>query len=615
MQRLRRMANAVRHRGPDGDGFWSSDRVGLAHRRLRILDLSDSAWQPMSDKSGRVHLVFNGEIYNFRALRDELAAQGARFESTGDTEVLLQAYLAWGDKAPEKLTGMFAFAIYDERDDTLFLARDRFGEKPLFFHDDGREFVFASEIKALIQWPEIAPRPDLRALHRYLTYQYAPAPQTAFEGIQCLPPGCRLRITRTESATPSPKPYWRLPDLSHCDPTITPLEAAEQLRAHLARVVDRQRASDVPLGVFLSGGIDSSAISWALNETAPGPIKAFSVGFEDASYDELWFAREVASQFGFEHHEHFFQYNIVGDLAELDAVLDEPFADPAILPALKMSRLARNSVGVALSGDGGDEALLGYPRYVGCKLANALDFIPTPLRRWLALLGDRGSRPKASVPMRFAMRLLLEMGRPERLRYASMISFFSDGDRPGLYADALQPFLAESVSEEIAAALDGDGPVAARTARFDLERYVPDALMTKTDRAAMSVGLEVRCPFLDHELVEFCSSLPASLRLPGANGKAVLIDAMEGLLPEDVLVRGKMGLGVPLATWLRTDLWEVLTDSLSEERIRQRGLFDYAAVSEMLNDIQAGGATHQYRLWALLRLERWFSTWIDAPNG
>ncbi|MCR9219884.1 MAG: asparagine synthase (glutamine-hydrolyzing) [Alphaproteobacteria bacterium] len=614
-ERLARMAQSLRHRGPQGEGLWSGPGIGFAHRRLKILDLSDNARQPMTDDSGKVHIVFNGEIYNFQELREELAARGVRFKSTGDTEVLLKAYLEWGDETPEKLIGMFAFAVFDARDESLFLARDRFGEKPLFYAFENGAFLFASEIKALLTWPGFRRRANSAALHRYLTYQYTPSPHTAFDGIQSLPPATRLRLRRGDlTALPKPDPYWRLPDQP--TPAVTdPIEAAERLREHLILAVKRQRISDVPLGLFLSGGVDSSAIAHTLRSFGGEGLKAFTVGFEDRINDERHYARLVAEQLDCDHYEFFPHSEMIKDLFALDSLLDEPFADPAILPAMQMSRLAKQHVDVALSGDGGDEVLLGYPRYAGCKMAGFLDVIPQPLRFVLSRLSaelDFGAN--APRVLRYVTRLMSEMAHPTRLRYANMISFFSDADRPQLYADGMAAHVDESVSEEIASALDrmGDAPIAARAAAYDLTAYLPNALMTKTDRASMAYGLEVRCPFLDHELVEFCASLPASLRLPGTNGKAVLIDSMQNLLPEEVLLRDKVGLSVPLAQWLRTELWTMLTDSLSEETVKRRGLFNHAHIVEMLNDLRDGGDRYQYRLWALLRLERWFETWVDA---
>ncbi|MBP5855645.1 asparagine synthase (glutamine-hydrolyzing) [Marivibrio halodurans] len=611
--RLRRMADSLAHRGPDGDGIWNEPAVGFAHRRLSILDLSDNARQPMSDESGRVHLTYNGEIYNFQELRATLEKRGARFRSTGDTEVLLKAYLEWGERTPEKLVGMFAFAVYDQRDESLFLARDRFGEKPLFYTVQDDAFLFASEIKALLTWPEFKRRTNGRALHRYLTFQHAPYPETAFEGVLSLPPATRLRIRRNNCATPpAPETYWCL----ERPPTPTardPIEAAEDVRALLEQAVRRQRVSDVPLGVFLSGGLDSSAIAYSLRRMEAGTLRTITAGFEARANDERRYARIVADLVGADHSEYTFHNDVVDDVVALDSVLDEPFADPAIIPAMQMSKLAKRHVDVVLSGDGGDEALLGYSRYVGCKLAHMLDLIPGPIRRTLARAGSGYAvGPDTPRALRYAARLLSEMGREESARYASMISFFSDEDRPSLYADGMAAHGSEHIAEEIAAALAGDEPIASRAAAYDLRGYLPNVLMTKTDRAAMAFGLEVRCPFLDHELVEYCAGLPDSLRLPGTNSKAVLMEAMQGALPSEILVRDKAGLGVPLAHWLRTDLWELLTDSLSEETVKRRGLFNHAPIAAMLNELREGGSRPQYRLWALLRLERWQASWAAA---
>ncbi|NMM46734.1 asparagine synthase (glutamine-hydrolyzing) [Rhodospirillaceae bacterium KN72] len=612
--RLQAMVARLRHRGPDANGIWSAPSAGLAHTRLKVIDLTEAAAQPMSDQTGRFHLVFNGEIYNFKELRKELESEGRTFRSDGDTEVLLQAYMRWGDRTPERLVGMFAFAVYDFKEEKIFLARDRFGEKPLFYTLQNGAFLFSSEIKALLAWPGLRRRPNMQGLHRFLTYQYIPPPQTAFEDIYAMAPSCCLTIEKGATVLPEPTRYWRLPNHSITTARTTE-EAAEGLLDHLARAVKRQSVSDVSLGVLLSGGLDSGTITYLLHKIFPEQLSAFTIGFPSKELDESIFAKAICKDLSVEHYIGSVQGAVQDTVAHLAKIFDEPLADPATIPSLSLMGLVRGNVTVAMSGDGCDEVLLGYARYVGCKLASALDFLPLNVRQmairsayWL----EKNGMSKARAA-RYAIRLAKELGTADEFRYANMISFFNDSDRDGLYSGDMRSFMDIKIAEEISEKMSGDGDIMTRASQFDLENYVPGALMTKTDRTAMAHSLEVRCPFLDHELVEFCCGIPERIRLPGTSPKAVLVNAMDGRLPDSILTRDKVGLTPPLAEWLRNELWDLTNDQLSEDRVRSRGIFKPEAVQSMLSELRRGENRHQYKIWSLLQLEQWYSTWIDEP--
>ncbi len=606
--RLAAMVATIRHRGPDGMGVWSDGTVGLGHARLAIIDLSPAAAQPMSDADGAVRLVHNGEIYNFPELREELIARGHSFRSRSDTEVIVEGYRAWGERVVERLRGMFAFALWDARARRLLLARDRLGQKPLYYRQAGGLFLFGSEIKAVLAWPGVAREADLDAIHDYLTYQYVPAPKTAFVGIKTLPPA-HCMVVEADGRT-TVRRYWSLPapEAAQARPRAA-LE--EEIRERLAESVRLRLISDVPLGAFLSGGVDSAGVVAAMARVSSGPVKTFTIGFDDAAYDERRFARMVAERYGTDHHEFVVEPRALEVLPRLVWHYGQPFADSSALPTWYVSEITRAHVTVALNGDGGDEAFLGYPRYAGCRMGTWWDRLPAAPRRALAALGRAlpfaTSRHRA---LRYARRFLIDAAAPPAERYGRWIAYFNALQKDALYGERMRAQLDRDPLDRLAPWL-GEACDDARAAYADIHSYLPDDLLVKVDVASMAHGLEARSPFLDHELMAFAATIPASQKMRGAQTKTLLKSALEPWLPRAALYRPKMGFGAPIERWFRDEMKPLVYDTLLSGRALSRGLFREGAVRAMLDEHASGRAAHQHRIWALLMLELWFAMWID----
>jgi len=603
------MVAMVRHRGPDGERTWTDGEVGLGHARLAVIDPSPEAAQPMSDAEGRVWVVHNGEIYNFMALREELAAAGHRFRTRSDTEVIVAGYEAWGEAVVERLRGMFAFALWDGHNRRLLLARDRLGQKPLYYRHDGGSVIFGSEIKAILAWPGVAREADLGAVHRYLSLGYVPGPGSAFRGIARLEPAQTMVVG--PGGAVRRRRYWQAPAPEAARPQ--PRAALrEGLLARLDEAVRLRLIADVPLGAFLSGGVDSASVVAAM--AAAGPVASFTVGFAEAGFDERPYARAVAAHLGTRHHEEMVSPDALAVLPRLVWHFDQPFADSSAVATWYVAEMTRRHVTVALSGDGGDEAFLGYPRYAGCRLGRWLDRLPRPLRRALAARA-RASGLAASDRrgLRYLGRFLADADRAPAERYARWVSFFTEADQAALYGEALRPHLAAPGTASLTRWLEG-GPVGeGRAAWADLHTYLPDDLLVKVDIAAMAHGLEVRAPFLDHELLVFALSIPGHQRMRIGETKALLKEVAARRLPKKAIYRRKQGFNVPIERWLRGPLGDLARDTLTGERARARGLFRPSVVRALIDDHLAGRRRNHDRIWALLMLELWFATWIDPP--
>jgi asparagine synthase (glutamine-hydrolysing) len=611
-QRLRAMIATLRHRGPDGERVWSDGRVGLAHARLAVIDLSTASDQPMSAADGAVHLIHNGEIYNFRALRDELIALGHGFTSQGDAEVILKGYIQWGDDVIPRLRGMFAFVLWDRRQRRLLMARDRLGQKPLHYAwSDGR-LLFGSEIKAILAWPGMARQPDLEAIHHYLSFRCVPAPHTAFAGVHRLPPAHYMVVEA--DGTSRMERYWSLPEPGSAPPR-PPGELAEEITERFDEAVRLRLVSDVPLGVFLSGGIDSACVVAAMAKAASGPVKTFTIGFSDRRFDERGNARLVAERYATDHHEFVVEPDAVDILPKLTWHYGEPFADASAIPTWYVSEITRRHVTVALNGDGGDEAFLGYPRYSGCRLGEWVDRLPGPARGLLAALGRRLPFETSNArSLRYARRFLVDAALPAAARYGNWVSLFAQADKQALYGDAMMDCLG-SPSTDLLAPWLGEGAVGpGRAAYADIHGYLPDDLLVKVDVATMAHGLEGRSPFLDHELMAFATAIPAAQRMTGLRGKSLLKSVMAPRLPREILKAPKRGFGVPIEHWLRHELKELAYDTLTSARAVARGLFRPEAVVRLLDEHMAGLRPHHDRIWALLMLELWFAMWIDGDG-
>ena len=616
--RLWPMIATLRHRGPDDEGVWTNGRVGLAHARLSIIDLSPAGHQPMASADGTAWITYNGEVYNFAEIRQDLEALGYRFRSRSDTEVIVNGWHAWGPKIFSRLRGMFALAIWDRRSQRLVLARDRLGKKPLYYARTATAFLFGSEIKALLAWPGLPRAANLSAIDSYLTFGYVAAPQTAFAGIRKLPAGHYLVIEALPDGSlgePELVRYWRLPGPRGARRHRPAAELRRELVAQLEEAVRLRLISDVPLGAFLSGGVDSSAVVATMARVGGGRVKTFSIGFSAKEYDETRYARMVAERYGTDHEELVVEPDAIAVLPQLIWHYGEPFADPSAIPTYYVSEMARRKVTVALNGDGGDECFLGYPRYKAMHHLSRLDGMPRWSRvgvaRSLALATPALQR-RLKIPR---IRALLQAPdqRPSG-RYAFTIVYFTDDDKAAGYGDAMQEQLAGSALDLLEPYFAEADSLVSGANWADIHTYLPDDLMVKVDVASMAHGLESRSPLLDHVFMEWAAELPEQLKMAHGETKALFKAAMEPYLPKELLYRPKMGFGCPVDHWFRSELKEFAYETLLSRSARERGLFRPPYVRQLLEEHCAFARDHHTRLWALLMLELWLQMWIDSPT-
>jgi asparagine synthase (glutamine-hydrolysing) len=608
---IHRMRDTLAHRGPDDKGVYLAAGVALGHRRLSIIDLRPEGRQPMANEDGTVQIIFNGEIYNFAEHYQWLIGRGHRFRSRTDTEVIIHLYEEMGVRCLERLRGMFAFAIWDERKRRLFLARDRLGKKPLFYHFDGKRMLFASEAKAILSCPGFVGEPDPAAIDSYLALGYVPGPRSAFKGMSKLPPAHYLLFADGKVEI---RRYWQLAFTPKLE--LGEEEACAQLVDRLTEAVRLRMISDVPIGAFLSGGIDSSSIVALMAAAGSGPVKTFSIGFQESAYDETTYARAIARQFGTEHHEFIVRPEGQEILDRLAWHYDEPFADAAALPTFYLCRLTREYVTVALSGEAGDENFAGYPRYLYSSLVHYMQNKPVLLRRIIQDAAGLGSRLLPDWGrLASKLRKVNAMLGSDAGRWAarSVVRLNSSGRR-SLYTDAFAEGLGAGSPEELSMAVfnDTDAEGLDGALNLDLNLYLPDDLLVKIDRASMAVGLEARAPMVDHEFVEFVARLPARFKRSGLSTKVILRKAMKSILPKTILNRPKRGFSVPLGYWFRGQLKELIRDTLLSRRTTERGYFNRTAIEAMIDAHICGRADHQNELWALLMLELWHRAFIDG---
>ena len=600
---LHGMCDVIRHRGPDDEGVYSEGGVGLGMRRLSIIDLS-TGHQPIHNEDSTVWVVFNGEIYNYRELRRELEAAGHRFYTSSDTETIVHAYEEWGERSFARLRGMFGIALWDGRSRTLLLARDRAGIKPLHYTEHAGRLYFASELKSLIAAGAVTREIDLGALDHYLSFQYAPRDRAIFKGVKKLPPGHYLRWSQGQAEV---RQYWRIRSAEPFDGPAD--EAARALEAVLEDAVRSHMVSDVPLGAFLSGGVDSSVVVGLMARSSTRPVKTFSIGFDEPQFNELDYARTVAHHFGTDHHEFVVRPDALGILDRLIDHFDEPFADPSAIPTWYVSEIARRHVTVVLSGDGGDELFGGYDRYLPHPRVARFDSLPLPGKRavagalwpWL----PHGFRGK---------NFLRHVSRTDNGRYLDSIAFFHPDEKRALYSGDLRGAMLQARAEDMLAqhfepfaAL----PAHSRMMRFDFETYLPEDVLTKVDRMSMAHSIESRVPLLDNEVIEFASAIPASYKIANGRRKHILKEAARRLLPPSILDRKKQGFGVPLGVWFRGGLTDVFSDVLRSPTARQRGYFEWAFVNRLIEEQLSGKRDHTWQLWQLLVFELWHRRYID----
>ncbi|HEY9502305.1 MAG TPA: asparagine synthase (glutamine-hydrolyzing) [Pyrinomonadaceae bacterium] len=609
-QLLSRMCDAIRHRGPDDDGFYVNGPVGLGMRRLAIIDLK-SGKQPIHNQDRSSWIVFNGEIYNYLELREKLEKLGHTFYTNSDTEAIVHAYDQYGADCPKHLRGMFAFAIWNETNQELFLARDRVGKKPLLYAQIEGDLVFGSEFSSLLLHPQISRDVNLEALDHYLSFMCIPAPMTAYRAIRKLEPGNWLRWRKGEVTT---ERYWK-PDFSK-KLKIDEQEAGDQTVEILRDAVRCRLMSEVPLGAFLSGGIDSSAVVALMSQESSERIKTFSIGFDEQDFSELHHARRVAEHVGADHHEFVVRPDAVEVLPLLVEHYGEPYADSSAVPTYYVARETRKHVTVALNGDGGDESFAGYERYAAMQLAERYRKLPSFLRE--SVIQEVVARVPASELGRGRVkafkRFVQAASLPKVDRYMRWMSTFNSDLKTSLYSDSFRQELRGNQPVDLLrpwfAHVNGSGIVDAAL-EADIMTYLPNDLLVKVDIATMAVSLEARSPFLDHHLIEFAASLPEKFKLRGLTTKYLLKKILRKLLPSENLSRRKMGFGVPIGHWFRGTMQPFLREVLLAERAVSRGLFKPEVVRSLIDQHARSERDHSHQLWTFLMLELWFQRFID----
>jgi asparagine synthase (glutamine-hydrolysing) len=610
---LARMRQTIYHRGPNDEGYYLGEQAMLGMRRLSIIDPL-SGQQPITDEDETIWLVFNGEIYNFREIRVVLEAKGHVFRSNSDSEVILHAYEEYGDDCIHHFNGMFAFAIWDEPKRRLLLVRDRLGIKPLYYWYDQGTLIFGSEIKAILAHPMVPREIDLTAIDHFLTLEYIPGPRTIFRNINKLNPGHKLVFQNGELNI---EQYWDIPVREITEDADT---CAEMLFHLLKDAVEQHLVSDVPLGAFLSGGIDSSTIVALMSQITPGNVRTFSIGFEDSSYNELPYARAVAEHFGTIHSDEVLEPDIAGMAQWLVGHMDEPFGDFSMFPTYLVSQLASRQVKVVLSGDGGDELFGGYDTYIAQRLDSYYRRLPTPLRQsLLPALMDRIPPQSAKKGLiNKAKRLIEGSVLPPSLQHTRWMMFTTEADKALLY----RPDFRANLNGSSPATLIQDyfhraAPFGAMAQQqyVDIKTYLVDDILTKVDRMSMAASIEARVPLLDHRIVEMAVNLPAHMKLQRSLTKVILRKAMKRHLPEVVLKKPKQGFSIPVKTWLRGPLKPLMTDLLSGEALKKRGYFEPQTVNAWMREHLEGRANHSHRLWALMVLELWTQTVLEGEQS
>jgi asparagine synthase (glutamine-hydrolysing) len=611
---LARMCSVIEHRGPDSRGAHAEEGVGLAMQRLSIIDLATGD-QPIYNEDRSVVVVHNGEIYNYKELREGLRERGHTLATHSDTEVIVHLYEEHGERCVEHLRGMFAFALWDRRERRLLVARDRVGKKPLFYRATPEAFWFASEPKSILQDPEVPREVNRDAIDSYLQLQYVPHPLSAFAGLSKLPPAHTL-VWRA-GQQPKLRRYWKL---SYRDTSAgaSPAELEEQVRDGLIEATRLRLRSDVPLGAFLSGGVDSSAVVAAMAKAGSGQVKTYSIGFDVEAYDETSYAREVAKRYDTEHHEFRVEPSAMEILAKLVWHYGEPFADSSAIPSFYLAELTRRHVTVALNGDGGDESFAGYQRYASQHVSARLQRIPEPLRRAGGRMMERVGPGRQHRDVRSkAYRVATALAMDEWGRYAMWMSYFRRAEADRLYTREFAASLpADRTAPGVIGAAWRDNDADNLTERMlatDVETYLPGDLLVKMDIATMAHSLEVRSPFLDHVFMESVAGMPATAKLAGRTTKHLLKEAVRPWLPGDVIDRPKMGFGVPLAEWFRGPLRDLPAEILLDPRSTERGWFEPAEVRRLIDTHVSGQFDNAYKLWALLQLELWLRTYVDSP--
>jgi asparagine synthase (glutamine-hydrolysing) len=600
---LLQMNASLQHRGPDDEGYYEDDQASLAMRRLSIIDLHTGG-QPISNESGDIWVVYNGEIYNFQKVRAALEQRGHTFKTQTDTEIIVHAYEEYGDECVTHFNGMFAIALWDARERRLLLARDRLGIKPLYYWAGADKLVFGSELKALIHHPDVPRQVDLTALDLFLTIEYIPAPRTIYEGVFKLLPGHRLVV---EMGKLKVTQYW---DVPYQPISQSEAECAEILSGLIKESVRLRLISDVPLGAFLSGGIDSSTIVGYMSQSATRPVQTFSIGFEDDTYNELPYAAAVAKHFGTKHHAEVLQSDHTDLTEKLVSHFDEPFADTSVFPTFLVSELASREVKVVLSGDGGDELFAGYDTYLAEKLDRYYGRLPRPMRQQFLPKFARWLPPQpAKKGLINKVKRMVEGGAFDpSLQHVRWMMFLNSSEKNSLYRSDLQATLYDHLTTDLFHDYFEKANCFDRLSRqqyVDVKTYLVDDILTKVDRMSMAVSIEARVPLLDYHIVEFALNLPARMKLNGGRTKSILRQAVKGLVPQLVLDKSKEGFSIPMKHWLCTSLKSMMLDLLSKDSLQKHGYFDHQVVARWIQEHLDGRANHSHRLWSLMVFEMW----------
>ena len=614
---LRLMGEALSHRGPDDGGEWVDNldglSIGLGHQRLSIIDLSSAGKQPMCNEDGTIWVSFNGEIYNFKELQRDLVTEGHRFKSNSDTETILHLYEEMGIDCLDRLKGMFAFALWDGNKKTLFLARDRIGKKPLHYVIHKGGIIFASEIKALLKHPLVSRDIDLGSLSKYLTFEYIPAPHSIFRSVKKVEAGHYLSYEFGKVAS---RQYWDIPLLDNPIGYRTEADYIDELRDILERAVRSRLVADVPVAAFLSGGIDSSLIV-ALAKKANRDIECFSIGFDDPSFDESQYATRVAESLNLKHKLKVFNSDdLLESIFVLPEILDEPLADASLLPTYLLTRFTSQNVKVAISGDGGDELFAGYPTYQAHMLVTYYNLLPSFVKSALRALAARLPVSHKNISTDFKIKQFLKgAGVSSEVRFFIWMGAFIENEKRDLLDDDIKTELKNHNTYE-----DIFDYINRSKLTKDLERilylsmklYLQDGILVKVDRASMANSLEVRCPFLDQEFVEFACKLPTFYKLNGLKTKYLLKKAAEGIVPETIINRGKKGFGIPISRWLTGELKEFMLSYLGEERVRKQGFFNYAHVKNLIDGHLQKRSDNRKLLWPLLIFQIWHERYVEG---
>jgi asparagine synthase (glutamine-hydrolysing) len=608
---LKKMGDSIYHRGPDAGGEYINEHVGLAHRRLAIIDLSDAGIQPMTSHDGKYVIVFNGEIYNFQTIRDELNTAGYPFKTHTDTEVILALYATEGEKMLSKLNGMFAFALWDTTSEKMMIARDRMGKKPLYYLQTETQFAFASEIKALLTLPNVPRDIRLDAVYDFFAYQYIPDPKSIFTHIHKLPPAHYMTI---DASGVNIQQYW---DVSFKNTSDESEEVLTQKLRELATHCTKQRmVSDVPLGAFLSGGVDSSGVVAMMATNSETPVTTCSIGFDEKKFNETEFAKEVANQYHTDHHEFTVHQNVADNLEKIVAYFDEPFADPSLVPTFFVSELARQQVTVAIAGDGGDEVFAGYEKYTTDATENRLrNKFPKFIRKHVfPKFADLLSNSNATV-FRKGKSLLTSLSQEPAMGFYTTNSQIDDRQWQKLAQQDIKEKLGDYHPSKITidAYEKSDGPDhLAKILYTDMKTYLPGGILVKVDRMSMANSLEVRAPLLDKDVVEFSATVPSEMKFKNGEKKHILKEAFKPMLPNNILYRKKMGFSVPLASWFRHEIKELAQRYLIEQAQGLKGIFNHDQVVTLWNEHQNGNADHSALLWSMLMFEMWWVKYAHA---